>query len=126
MGGDAVIVAGIGFNSAATAQSLASAMARIAGNGLQVNALASIAAKTETALLRDFAAQINLPLQTVQVAGIVTPSQSPRVLALVGTGSLAEAAALVAAGPNARLISPRTQSECGCATIAIAQSQDML
>lgn len=125
MGGGAVIVAGIGFNSRATAQSLANALAQLAGHGWRVDALASIAAKTETALLQGFAAQLRLPLLTVQVADIATPSHSPRVQSLFGTGSLAEAAALVAAGPNARLLSPRTPSVCGCATIAVAQSQDI-
>jgi cobalt-precorrin 5A hydrolase len=57
------------------------------------------------------------------VAGVVTPSQSARVQALFGTGSLAEAAALVAAGPNARLLAAKTTSPCGRATCAIAISE---
>ncbi|HZV10809.1 MAG TPA: precorrin methylase, partial [Novosphingobium sp.] len=44
-----------------------------------------------------------------------------RMIARFGTGSLAEALALVAAGPGARLIAPRHISTDGMATAAIAQ-----
>ena len=52
--------------------------------------------------------------------------QSDRIKARFGTGSLAEAAALLAAGQNegdigARLTVPRVQTENGMATAAIAE-----
>jgi cobalt-precorrin 5A hydrolase len=50
-----------------------------------------------------------------------TITQSPRVQALRGVGSVAEAAALAAAGPNARLLGPRAVSACGTATAALAE-----
>ncbi len=121
-----MIVAGIGFNTSATPKSLARALqgAMDAARIARVDALASARAKSEDTTLTSFAADFGLPLLAVDVAGIITPSQSPRVLAMFGTGSLAEAAALAAAGPNARLIARITTSPCGRATCAIAVSQD--
>jgi len=121
-----MIVAGIGFNTSATPKSLARALqgALDAAHIARVDALASAVAKAKDATLTNFAVDFGLPLLAVEVAAIATPTQSPRVLALFGTGSLAEAAALAAAGPNARLIARKTASPCGRATCAIAVSQD--
>jgi cobalt-precorrin 5A hydrolase len=121
-----MIVAGIGFNTSATPKSLARALqgAMDAAQIARVDALASARLKAVDATLTSFAADFALPLMAVDVAGITTPSQSPRVLSLYGTGSLAEAAALAAAGPNARLIAHKTASPCGRATCAIAVSED--
>ncbi len=118
-----MIFAGIGFRASATKKSLQSAYesacqtAGIAG----VHGLASIAEKTASPVLQQFAADKSLQLKSVIVTGVVTPTQSTRVQSLYGTGSVAEAAALIAAGPNARLICPRLTSKCGRVTIAIAQ-----
>lgn len=119
-----MIVAGIGFNTSATPKSLARAVeaAMQAAGVARLDALASAHAKATAQPLQDFAAARALPLLAVDVAGVVTPTKSPRVLALFGTGSLAEAAALSAAGPHARLLAPLTKSPCGRATAAIAQS----
>ncbi len=120
-----MIVAGIGFRASATPKSLQSAydsactFAGIAG----VDVLASMAEKISSPVLQQFAALKSLPLQSVIVAGVVTPTQSARVQSLYGTGSIAEAAALAAAGENARLICPRITSPCGRVTIAIAKEQ---
>jgi cobalt-precorrin 5A hydrolase len=43
----------------------------------------------------------------LEAAGTRTQSSSPRVLALTGVPSVAEAAALAAGGPKARLLFPR-------------------
>ena len=50
-----------------------------------------------------------------------TSTQSPASRASRGTGSVAEAAALAAAGPGARLLSPRVISADGRATCALAE-----
>lgn len=120
-----MIVAGIGFNTSATPKSLARAVeaAMQAAGVARLDALASAHAKATAQPLQDFAAARALPLLAVDVAGVVTPTQSPRVQALFGTGSLAEAAAIAAAGPNARLIAGKTPSPCGRATCAIAVSE---
>jgi cobalt-precorrin 5A hydrolase len=122
----AMIVAGIGFNTSATPKSLARALAAaMAQAGLaHIDALATAPAKAQDAALTAFAANLSLPLLSVDVAGTKTPSQSARVLAMFGTGSLAEAAALVAAGPQARLLAGKTASPCGRATAAIAVSKE--
>jgi cobalt-precorrin 5A hydrolase len=118
-----MIVAGIGFRTNATPKSLQSAYdiacqtAGISG----VDALASISEKIKSPVLQQFAADKSLSLQSVTVTGIITPTQSARIQSLYGTGSVAEAAALVAAGPNARMICPRITSPCGRVTIAIAK-----
>jgi cobalt-precorrin 5A hydrolase len=70
------------------------------------------------------AAQAGLPLRLVAetaLAGVDTPTRSARMLARYGTGSLAEAAALVAAGPGARITQPRVVAPDGSATLAIAE-----
>ncbi len=121
-----MIVAGIGFNTSATPTSLGKAVAAaMAEAGVtKLDALASATTKAHDSTLITFAASQSLPLLAVNVAGISTPSQSPRVQALFGTGSLAEAAALVAAGPHARLIAHKTASPCGRASCAIAISKE--
>lgn len=110
-------VAGLGFRSDAPVESLAEALAR-AG---QADALATAPNKARAAAIRALAARLNLPLLAVEVAGIATPTQSPRVAALYGTGSLAEAAALAALAPGARIVAARVTSQDGMATCAIAQ-----
>jgi len=115
----AVRVAGIGFRSAATPESLASALDR-AG---PADALATAEEKSGAAAIRELARRRGLPLLPVRVRGIATPTTSPRVAALFGTGSLAEAAALAALGPGARIIVSRVTSADGMATAAIAEGE---
>ncbi len=114
-------VAGFGFRKGATEAALRDALLR-AGGAEGVTRLATAANKAEG--LRGLARSLGLPLVAVppgDLAGQAVLTQSPRVSALYGTGSLAEAAALAAAGPGARLIGPRAQSGDGTATAAIAE-----
>jgi cobalt-precorrin 5A hydrolase len=53
--------------------------------------------------------------------GTITPTFSPRIGTRFGTGSIAEATALIAAGRNARIVSRRMISPDEMATIAIAE-----
>ena len=120
-----MIIAGIGIRASATPKSLASAYdiaCRTAGI-TAVDGLTTATEKSTSAALNDFATQKSLPLQYVTVQGIATQTHSSRIQTLFGTGSVAEAAALVAAGPNARLICPRITSTCGRVTMAIAESR---
>jgi cobalt-precorrin 5A hydrolase len=69
------------------------------------------------------AAALGVPLVLVakadlEAAGARTKTRSERVLALIGVPSVAEAAALAAGGPAARLILPRIT--VGVATCALA------
>lgn len=109
--------AGIGFRAAASADALLDALRR-AGTA---DALATIPGKAAAPAMRALAAQTGLPVIAVEIAGIETPTQSPRIHARHGTGSLAEAAALAALAPGARIVAPRVTSQDGMATAAIAK-----
>ncbi|MBC56677.1 MAG: precorrin methylase [Confluentimicrobium sp.] len=114
-------VAGIGFRTDAPVAALREAVDRAGG---RADALATAADKATAPALVALAEALCLPVLSVlpaQLARQTTLSRSPRVEALFGTGSLAEAAALAAAGPGARLIGPRVQSADGMATAAIAE-----
>jgi cobalt-precorrin 5A hydrolase len=114
-------VAGFGFRSSASEASLAEALA-FAGGAQGLTALATV--QDKVAGLQAFAEGLGLPvigLERAMLETIQTPTQSPRVKAHFGTGSLAEAAALAAAGPGARLKGKRSQSSDGAATAAIAE-----
>lgn len=112
-------VAGVGFRKGVSLAALSDALAR-AGGGAE--AIATAAGKA--AELRPLAAALNLPLIAVPeaaLAGQPVATRSARVRAIYGTGSLAEAAALAAAGPGARLLAPRAVSQDKAATAAIAE-----
>ena len=121
-------VAGIGFRSGAAMASLQDAMTRaleLAG-GAPVQALVTESAKSRAPVFRELAQAMALPglgVTTEDMAQMMTPTQSQRVLDKFGTGSLCEAAALVAAGPNATLVAVRVVSGDGMATAAIADVQ---
>ncbi len=121
-----LIVAGIGYRKAATLADLRDALAL---TGATPTALASVAVKADGEVMAQLARDMNLPVISVtedQIAKIETITQSARIAARFGTGSLAEAAALVGAGHgmagvNARLTIPRVQTKNGMATAAIAE-----
>ncbi len=116
-----MIVAGFGFRGAATRASLEQALA--AAGGLPVDLLAAPEDKANAACLTDLAATLGLPVRGIDAATLAatdTPTQAERVLAARGTGSVAEAAALAAAGAGATLISARRISTDRLATCAIA------
>ena len=116
-----MIVAGFGFRSGATLSALQDALAR-AGGPLGVTHLATLTTKAEA--LAPLGRALGLPvvaLDPERVRRIATPTRSDRIAALFGTGSVAEAAALAAAGPGARLRGPRAISADGTATAAIAE-----
>lgn len=58
----------------------------------------------------------------LEAAGHRVATRSPRVMALMGVPSVAEAAALAAGGASARLLGPRIA--IGPATCAIAETGD--
>ena len=126
MAGGAVIVAGFGFRGAATAASLRDALERT-GRAAQVRLLATAADKAGTAAFRGLAADLGLPVQGVDSALLAdqqTPTRSVASMAARGTGSVAEAAALAAAGPGARVLVFRRISADGKATCALAERKD--
>lgn len=119
---DDMIVAGIGFSSAATAETLRTVFDQ-ATIGQSVDALATVADKEGHAGLTEFAASTGLPLYFISPSDLVgqrTLTCSTRSRSTYGTGSVAEASALAAAGTGARLLSPRHISGDRLATCAVA------
>lgn len=117
-------VAGFGLRGEATVGSLRDAYLRAGGGASMV---ATLEEKAEAQVFAEFARQEGLPVVTVRavaVSGVATPTASPRIMERFGTGSVAEAVALVAAGPGAELLAPRVISEDGMATAAIAERMD--
>ena len=110
-------VAGLGFRAGAPLTSLAEAL-DLAG---PADALATIPGRAAAPAILALARARGLPLLAVEVAGIATPTQSPRVMALHRTGSVAEAAALAALAPGAQIVAARVTSQDGTATAAIAE-----
>jgi cobalt-precorrin 5A hydrolase len=116
-------IAGIGFRETAGIDSLRSALMSAGGTD-GVMALATAAEKAEAVVLVALAAELRLPIRAITpgaLAAVETATWSERVAARFGTGSLAEAAALAAVGPAARLLGPRAVSADGMATAAIAE-----
>ncbi len=115
-----MIVAGFGMNGRATDASLRAALEAALAGGPPPDALAALG--DHAPRLAPLAAALALPLIRVPcVAGIATPTQSPRSLAAHGAGSVAEAVALAAAGPGAALTGHRAAARDGTATCAIAR-----
>lgn len=120
-----MIVAGFGFRSAATEASLRDALQR-AARGLSVAMLAVPADKCEASCLLSLSESLELPVQAISAGDLSaaeTATQSSQVLARRGTGSVAEAAALAAAGEGAELISARQLSADRLAACAIAEGR---
>lgn len=115
------IVAALGFRTAAPVASLRAALeAAETAAGVRANGLATAAAKAQALALTALALERGLPVLAITDLPADTPTQSPAALATYGTGSVAEAAALAAAGPAARLLTTRIVSTDGMATAAIA------
>ncbi|AZV77381.1 precorrin methylase [Parasedimentitalea marina] len=120
-------IAGFGFRQNASADDLRAALT-LTGCA-QPDALASVAHKATAPQLQQLATEMNLPviaLSEDEIASTPTLTCSPRIKARFGTGSLAEAAALVAARKgqphsSARLTGPRVKTDNGLATAAIAE-----
>ena len=127
-----VIVAGVGCRRGAPAPEIEAAIrAALANAGINSNALGAIATATakqneigiETAAASFGVNVVLVSDAELKAAGARATTKSERVLALMGVPSVAEAAALAAAGPSARLISPRLV--IGSATCALAASEPL-
>ena len=118
------LVAGIGCRRGAAPEAILAAVAlalRQAGRE-DVTLLATIAAKRDEPGIAAAAAALAVPLEIVEdAAAQPTLTESAASRAATGLGSVAEAAALAAAGPGARLLAPRIAT--GGATCALAESK---
>lgn len=118
-------VAGLGFRKEATIDSLRDALVA-AGGARDLDALATATHKAEAAAIVALARELGLTVKPVPVELLThfeTATRSARIETMFGTGSLAEAAALAAAGRRARLVSPRSISHDKAATAAIAEGE---
>ncbi|TMV87524.1 cobalamin biosynthesis protein [Thioclava sp. BHET1] len=117
-------VAGIGFRSAAP---LASLIALIEALEAPIAALATTQDKADQPQTRALARALGLPLLAItpeRIAAQSTHTRSARVIARIGAGSLAEAAALAACGPGARLLIARRISPDRMASAALATGDE--
>ena len=126
-----MIVAGIGCRAGATAQEIDAAIAAALSNGgLAKDALNLIATSSAKAVEQGIVAAASargLRLMFVEQAALEAASgravtKSERVQELMGVPSVAECAALAAAGATARLVVPRVA--VGPATCALAMAGD--
>jgi cobalt-precorrin 5A hydrolase len=130
--GQTMIVAGVGCRKGVLAADIKAAiMAACAEAGVaasQLRLIATSAAKGGEPGVVAAASAFGLPLVVIApgdlaAAGTRAATRSERVIALVGVTSVAEAAALAAGGPAARLIAPRIA--VGPATCALAVSGEV-
>lgn len=111
-----MIVAGLGFRkricAAQIEQALAAALRSALLEDRQLTQLATAAAKAiEPAIIEVAAARgvpvISIPQELLESVSPRTATRSARSIAAMHVNSVAEAAALAAAGPNARLLAAR-------------------
>jgi cobalt-precorrin 5A hydrolase len=125
-----MIVAGVGCRRGAPAPDIETAIrAALLSAGIATDALDAIAtaqAKGSEAGIAVAAEKLGVrvvlvPEADLKAASARSTTRSERVLALIGVPSVAEAAALAAAGPLARLVGPRLV--IGAATCALAATE---
>ncbi len=112
-------VVGVGARSGVTAAEVLAAVDAVLPAGATDVRLATLAARAAEPGLRDAAAARGWPLTghgAIELASVVVPSPSALAADRVGTGSVAEAAALLGGG---RLVVPKTVH--GRVTVAVAQ-----
>jgi cobalamin biosynthesis protein CbiG len=123
MGGDeAMIVAGLGFSSGASAEEIVALVRRAEeAAGRPADVLAAPDFKGDAAALRKAAQLLRLPLRLLDRAVLAAvqercPTHSPVAARALGLASVAEACALAGAGENSHLLLARlTQGNVTCA-----------
>lgn len=128
--GETVIVAGVGCRKAISAAQVESAIEaallcnRVAGRRISLIAVPAVKG-TEAGIVAAAAARgVRLVLigqNALEAADARTLTRSVRSMAALNVHSVAEAAALAAAGPNARLLAPRIA--VGPVTCALAEGE---
>lgn len=117
-----MIVAGFGLRASASLLVLR----KLLGEA-HIDALAVVADKAEHPALIALAQNVEKPLHIIPIDALVSEQAqtlAPHQPDRYGRFSVAETAALAAAGPNATLVQPRATAPDGTATMAIAQGQD--
>ena len=120
------LVVGVGTSSGAgpagVRDLVETALAAAGLDPASVGAVATVEAKRHEPAVVRLAGDLGVPLRVLPpsaLAVVAVPNPSPAVQAAVGTPSVAEAAALLAAGPDAVLVVEKRRS--GEATVAVAR-----
>lgn len=114
------MIAGIGFRTAATPASILDALDR--AGAAEARHLALPAVKASHPAVQALIAQ-GYRITEISAADLAIPAtltESTASRAAHGTGSVAEACAILALGPGACLVAPRAVSADGMATAALA------
>ncbi|MGM0825007.1 MAG: cobalamin biosynthesis protein [Pseudomonadota bacterium] len=122
MKAQALHVAGFGFRSEATLESLALALDQLVEHYGIIDKLA--AAHSMLPLVEELGRLRGIKVIAVvdaELPTVTTLTHSAQSLQARGTGSVAEAVALLAAGPGAKLLGPRIISADRHATAALAE-----
>lgn len=123
---------GLGLRRGAAAEDIVDIVRRVADrHGVDVRGLAlcTLESKIEETGVHEAARELGLalrflPLTALRARRAAAPSHSQRVQAMYGVGSVAEAAALVGAGPGSRLLGPRmTTPAAACAIAASGEDE---
>jgi cobalt-precorrin 5A hydrolase len=126
------LVIGLGFREQATAQSIGEVLRRAVEHATRPGAATSIAVVMDKAAHPALVAAVEAShshLETITAdamrhADLRIATRSERVIRQRGVGSVCEATALAAAGPNARLVVTRIVSADHTATAAAAVIED--
>lgn len=122
MKAQALHVAGFGFRREATLASLAQALDQLTEQYEAIDKLAG--AHSMLPLVEELGRLRSIEVIAVadaELPTVTTLTHSAQSLQARGTGSVAEAVALLAAGPNAKLVGPRIISADRQATAALAE-----
>ena len=117
-------IAGFGFRKDTNLDSLLDAL-MMAGGTNKLTAIATVLAKADAPCMNALAERLALPIHAVSaddLSKVAVETISQKSIDMYGTGSVSEAAALLAAGEGAKLIAPRTLSADKRATCAIAET----
>lgn len=127
---EAVIVAGVGFRPGATAEEIEALVRRamVLHGAERVDLLATEAGKAIERGLEEAARRLSVALVACAVPDLLGMTdrlltRSARVQEATGLPSIAEAAALVAAGRNSRLLGPRLASARVTCAIAVGDGR---
>ncbi len=122
------LVVGVGASKGASTEGLYEAVCQVLGSaGLDASAVADVAtldAKANEPAIVELAERLGVgivALDALVLASVEVPNPSEIVRHAVGTPSVAEAAAVVAAGPGSRLVSMKTVSATRDSTVAVAR-----
>ena len=124
----ASLVVGVGSSSGAGTDTLARLLAGVLeGAGLHagcVGAVATVDRKLDEPAIVALSQRLGAPLvafTSAELSRVVVPNPSEAVRDAVGTPSVSEAAALLAAGPGAQLLVPKTVGAARDSTVSVAR-----